>query len=150
MHFLQECYRYLKKTIRIKLNFMVRNKILVTLRSALVWFITQPVVISFCTDFWGNILVLSSGFFLGGGRYLTPEGRTDRMSHNVSKKLHYSLRNNPEKRSSQFLRDGSLKSHIFLTLTATLGKKSSYIADLQPCNLVCENREFHFEGKYRQ
>jgi hypothetical protein len=37
---------------------------------------------------------------------------TSRLSRNVGKKLHYSLRNNPEERSSHLLRSGSLKSRM--------------------------------------
>ena len=43
---------------------------------------------------------------------LTPEDGTDRLSRNVGKDYHYSLRNDPEERSSQLLRGGSRKSRM--------------------------------------
>jgi len=110
------------KIIRTKLNFMVRSKVLVTVRSAVFWVITQRVVVIFLPTFgvtyWSYLQV-----FFGGGGYLTPEEGTDRMPHNVSKNYHSSLRNNPEERSSHPLYGGNLKSRRFLTLTESLGKK---------------------------
>ena len=63
---------------------------------------------NFLPTFRNNPSVLSSGF------NLIPE---DRLSRNVGKKnYHYSLRNDPEERSSQLLRGGSLKSRISVCL----------------------------------
>jgi len=47
---------------------------------------------------------VTSGNFLPtflGSRILSPEDGTDRLSRNVGKKYHLSLRNNPETRSSR-------------------------------------------------
>jgi hypothetical protein len=111
------------KMIRTKLNFKVRSSVLVTLRPALFWVIKQRVVVIFCTDFWGNLLVLSSGVFFGGGDTWPLKMGPIGCPTTSVKNYHYSLRNNPEERSSQLLHDGSLKSRIFLTLTAAMGKK---------------------------
>ena len=53
---------------------------------------------------------------LQGFGFLTPEDGTDRLSRNVGKKYHYSLRNNTEERISHLLRGGSLnhrRSFVF-------------------------------------
>ena len=52
-----------------------------------------------------DILAVSSSI-------LTLEDGTERFSRNVGKNYHYLLRKNPEERSSQLLRDGSLKLNI--------------------------------------
>jgi hypothetical protein len=44
--------------------------------------------------------------------FLTSEDGTDRLSRNVVKYYHYSLRNNPQQRSYHLLRGGSLKSRM--------------------------------------
>ena len=47
--------------------------------------------------------------------FWNPEDGTDRLSRNVTHKLHFSLRNCPKQRSSQLLRGGSLKPCILFT-----------------------------------
>jgi hypothetical protein len=80
------------------------------IRTALFWVITRRVVVisywRFGTTYRSHPQdprILSFGF-------LGPEDGTDRSSRNVSN-YHYSKRNNPEQRSSQLLRGGSLKAH---------------------------------------
>ena len=54
--------------------------------------------------------------------FLTREGGAERLSRNVGKELHHTLRNIPQARRSHLLRDGSLKSRVVYKQCSTLAR----------------------------
>ena len=83
-------------------------------RTALFWAVTQRVVVipylRFGTPYRSHL----QGRFLG---FLTLADGTDRLPRTSVRNYQYSLRNNPEKRSSLLLRGGSLKSRFFVPVS---------------------------------
>jgi len=94
-----------------KLNHFLIALLIAFKRTALFWVITQRVVVIYDRRFGTNnrshrqgtrILGHLIGPIFRGQEFLTPEDGTDRLSLNSVRNYHYSLRNNPEERNSQF------------------------------------------------